>query len=100
MWPSSLPFYLALELAIDQIGVTMENTDKLKEELEQVLSQVTDRLRILDMIEERLLHMRTLTQRVINEMLTQGEIEAINKQVKDLAQQINLLEGETDGYKH
>ena len=78
----------------------MVNTDKLKEELEQVLSQVADRLRILDMIEERLLHMRTLTQRVINEMLTQGEIEAINKQVKDLAQQINLLEGETDGYKH
>lgn len=90
----------ASELAIDQTGALMENTDKLKQELEEVLSQVTDRLRILDMIEERLRHMRALAQRVINEALTQGEIEAINKQVKDLAQQINLLEGETDGYKH
>lgn len=66
-----------------------------REILEKALSQANDRLNRLDLIEERLLRMRALAQRVAREDLTDYEITMINKEVNDLKEQINLLDKET-----
>lgn len=66
-----------------------------REILEKALSQANDRLNRLDLIEERLLRMRALAQRVAREDLTDYEITIINKEVNDLKEQINLLDKET-----
>ena len=63
-----------------------------REILEKALSQANDRLNRLDLIEERLLRMRALAQRVEREDLTDYEITIINKEVNDLKEQINLLD--------
>lgn len=78
----------------------MEDKEYIRQALEKELIQVTTRLQMLDLIEERLLQMKQLAQSVINEDLTDDEIEKINKKISELKGQINLLEGETDGYKH
>ena len=65
-----------------------------KEILEKALKQVNARLNILDLIEERLLLMKELTQRVAREDLTDKEIAVINQEVNDLKEQVNLLDKE------
>lgn len=50
------------------------------------------RLEILDMIEDRLIQMKRLAERVINEDLSDEEIEALNKQVQTLKEQVILLD--------
>ncbi len=67
----------------------------LKKELEEQLKKVIQRLQILDMIEEKLLQMRGLAQRVIDEELTDNEIKGVNLQVKSLEQQVRLLNSES-----
>ena len=52
------------------------------------------KLQILDMIEEKLLKMKDLAERVIEEYLTEKEIEDINKQVQDLVAEVDLLDSE------
>lgn len=49
------------------------------------------RLLILDMIEERLLEMKKLANKVVNEDLTRWETYKINRKVKKLEQEVNLL---------
>ncbi len=67
----------------------------LKKELEEQLKKVTQRLQILDMIEEKLLQIRELAQRVIDEELTDKEIQGINLKVKSLEEQVRLLNSES-----
>lgn len=78
----------------------MEDMEYIRQALEKELIQVTTTLQMLDLIEERLLQMKQLAQSVINEDLTDDEIEKINKKISELKEQIELLGGETDGYKH
>ena len=70
----------------------MKDKQAIKEELERELNQINIRLEILDMIEDRLINMRELAQRVINEDLTEEEMENMNKQVQDLKGQVVLLD--------
>lgn len=49
-------------------------TEDVKKQLEKQLEKVNRRLEILDMIEEKLYHMKVLTQRVIDEDLTDEEL--------------------------
>lgn len=49
---------------------------------------------MLDMIEEKLFQMKELTQRVIDEDLTDEEIQQINEQVQNLGEQVKLLDSE------
>ena len=44
------------------------------------------------MIEEKLYHMKVLTQRVIDEDLTDEEILEINMKVNNLGEQVSLLD--------
>ncbi len=67
----------------------------LKKGLEEQLKKVTQRLQILDMIEEKLLQMRRLAQRVIDEELIDEEIKGINLQVQNLEEQVRLLNSES-----
>lgn len=73
---------------------TMKTKEEIKQALEEALNQVIERLSRLDMIEERLLRMKQLAQRVITEDLTEDEIKDINKQVNDLREQVSLLDRE------
>ncbi len=67
-------------------------TEDVKKQLEKQLEKVNRRLEILDMIEEKLLCMKVLTQRVIDEDLTDEEILEINMKANKLGEQVNLLD--------
>ena len=67
-----------------------------KSQLEEQLKLVKQRIEILNMIEERLIKMRELAQNVVDNDLTQREIEAISREVKSLEEQINLLNLESN----
>ncbi len=72
------------------------NTENVtKKELQDELKRIKQRLEILDMIDERLFEMKKLANRVINEELTPKQIKEINKQVKNLEQQVILLDKES-----
>ncbi len=72
----------------------MTEQEKVKKQLKEQLKKVNFRLEILDMIEDKLLKMKILAQRVVDEDLTEGEIQEINKQVQELGQQVKLLDSE------
>ena len=67
-------------------------TEDVRKQLEKQLEKVNRRLEILDMIEEKLYHMQFLTQRVIDEDLTDEEILEINMKVNNLGEQVSLLD--------
>ena len=67
-------------------------TEDVRKQLEKQLEKVNRRLEILDMIEEKLLCMKVLTQRVIDEDLTDEEILEINMEVNNLGEQVSLLD--------
>lgn len=73
----------------------MTDNDNIKKELEEQLEKVKKRLQILDMIDEKLLHMRKLAQRVVYEDLNNEEIHEINKKVQNLEEQVKLLDSES-----
>jgi adenine C2-methylase RlmN of 23S rRNA A2503 and tRNA A37 len=72
----------------------MTEQEKVRKQLEEQLERVNRRLQILDIIEEILYLMKELTQRVIDENLTDSEVMEINKEVKNLGEQVKILDGE------
>lgn len=70
----------------------MTEKEHVKQELEEQLRKVKQRLQMLDMIEEKLLQMKELAQRVVDNDLCEEEIEEINFQVKNLEEQVRLLD--------
>ena len=72
----------------------MTEQDGAKKQLIEQLQKVNMRLQILDMIENKLLKMKELAQRVVEEDLTEKEIEDINKQVQELVTKVDLLDSE------
>lgn len=68
-----------------------QEQEQVKRELEEQLERVKQRIQILNMIEERLIRMRELAKTVVDNDLTQKEIEVISREVKSLEEQINLL---------
>lgn len=72
----------------------MTGQDQARNQLIQQLKKVNFRLEILDMIEDKLLKMKRLAQRVVDEDLTEKEIGEINKQVQGLVEQVKLLDSE------
>ena len=72
----------------------MIQQDRAKEQLIEQLKKVNMRIQILDMIENKLLKMKELAQRVVEEDLTEKEIQKINNQVEELAGEVDLLDSE------
>jgi hypothetical protein len=72
----------------------MTEQEQVKEQLQEQLEKVKQRLQILDMIEEKLFQMKELAQRVIDEDLSDNEIQDINNEVQNLGQQVKLLDRE------
>ena len=72
----------------------MTEQDQAKKQLIEQLKKVNMRLQILDMIENKLLKMKELAGRVIEEDLTEKEIQDINKQVQELVAEVDLLDSE------
>ena len=72
----------------------MTEQDGAKKELIEQLQKVNMRLQILDMIENKLLKMKELAGRVVEEDLTEKKIEDINKQVQELVAEVDLLDSE------
>lgn len=72
----------------------MTQQEQAKNQLEEQLWKVNHRLQILDMIEEKLFKMKELAQKVIDEDLTEEDIQEINKEVQDLGEQVKLLDSE------
>lgn len=63
----------------------------IKDELMRELDQVKQRLKILDMIEDRLIRMRKLAEIVANEKLTEGQAKTIQEKFSALEAELNLL---------
>lgn len=59
--------------------------------LEEKLERVRQHLQNLDLIEEKLIRIRALAEMAADDGLTAREIEAINREVKLLEEQIDLL---------
>lgn len=72
----------------------MTEKDQVKKKLQAQLEKVNSRLHILDMMEERLFQMKDLAQKVADENLADEEIQEINKQMRDLEEQVRLLDSE------
>lgn len=70
----------------------MTNQELEKMELESQLERVKQRLLLLDMIDERLLSMKALAQRVRDDDLSDEAMQKLSEQVRDLEEQIRLLE--------
>ncbi len=62
--------------------------------MEEQLEKVNLRMQILDMIENKLLKMKGLAQRVIEEDLTEKEIQSIDERVQELVKEVELLDRE------
>ena len=73
----------------------MKKQEQERQKLVDQLEKVKFRLEILDMIEEKLLKMKDLAQRVLDEDLTDKEISKINAEVKNLGEQVGLLDSES-----
>ncbi|MFW2501325.1 hypothetical protein CCS79_01760 [Clostridium diolis] len=73
----------------------MDEREELKKELEQELQWIKYRQRILNIIDQKLLQMRLLTEKAKQGNLTIGEMEAINVRLNDLATQVRALDSES-----
>lgn len=73
----------------------MKDPEQLRKELEEQLELVKRRLQILDMIDERLVEMKRLARKVIDEDLSRWEARKINKKVGKLEKEVKLLDRES-----
>ncbi|SES84975.1 hypothetical protein SAMN05660297_00715 [Natronincola peptidivorans] len=63
----------------------------VRKQLEQQLLKIKREIEVLNMKEEKLIKMKRLINRVIENDLEQKEISLINKQVKAIGKQVDML---------
>ena len=73
----------------------MDEREELKQELEQELQWIKYRQKMLDIMEEKLLQMREIANRVKEENLITAEIEALNINLNNLAVQVKAIDSES-----
>ncbi|MDU4800954.1 MAG: hypothetical protein E6X81_08130 [Clostridium butyricum] len=73
----------------------MDEREELKEELKVELQWVKYRIRMLDIIEEKLVKMRKMAEVVKEGDLSADEVEAINTEINNLAEQARALDEES-----
>ena len=73
----------------------MDEREELKQELKSELQWVKYRMRMLDIIEEKLVKMRNMAERAKEGNLSIDEVESINAEINNLAQQARALDEES-----
>lgn len=73
----------------------MDEREELKQELEYELQLVQYRMKMLDVIEEKLLKMRKIAELIKEGNLTEAEIEKLNIEINILAAQVKAIDGES-----
>lgn len=73
----------------------MDEREELKQELIEELQWVKYRIRMLDIIETKLVQMRTMAENAKEENLTENEVEQINREISNLAEQVKALDEES-----
>lgn len=73
----------------------MDEREELKEELEAELQWVKYRMRMLDIIDEKLLEMRSSAEKIAIGNLSEDEVKAINIEIKNLEEQVKALDSES-----
>lgn len=73
----------------------MDEREELKQELQQELLLVQYRMKMLDIMEGKLLQMEQLTEVAKQGNLTDMEIEALNSKINDLASQVKAIDSES-----
>ena len=69
----------------------MTEQDQIKKKLIEQLDKVKLSLQTLGMIERKLLNIKDLAERVLEEDLTDKEIQELNQQVQALVAEVDLL---------
>lgn len=75
--------------------MSMDEREELKQELERELRIVQYRIKMLDIIEEKLIQMREMAELIKEGNLTIKEIEVLNIKIDSLAEQIKAIDGES-----
>lgn len=73
----------------------MDEREELKQELKSELQWVKYRIRMLDIIEEKLVQMRNIAEMAKEGNFSVDEIESINEEINNLAEQAIALEEES-----
>lgn len=73
----------------------MDEREELKQELQQELLLVQYRMKMLDIMEGKLLQMEQLAKMAKQGNLTDLEIEALNSKINDLASQVKAIDSES-----
>lgn len=73
----------------------MDEREELKQELQQELLWVEYRMKMLDIIEGKLLQMEQLAEMAKQGNLTDMEIESLNSKINDLASQVKSIDSES-----
>ena len=70
----------------------MDEREELKQELKSELQWVKYRIRMLDIIEEKLVQMRNMAEVAKEGNLSEDEVNAINAQINNLAEQARAID--------
>ena len=73
----------------------MDEREELKQELKSELQWVKYRIRMLDIIEEKLMQMRNMAEVAKEGNLSEDEVKSINAEINDLAEQARALDEES-----
>ena len=73
----------------------MDERQELKQELKSELQWVKYRIRMLDIIEEKLVQMRNMAEVAKEGNLSEDEVNTINAQINNLAEQARAIDEES-----
>ena len=73
----------------------MDEREELKEELKSELQWVKYRIRMLDIIEEKLVEMRNMAEVAKEGNFSEDKVKSINAEINDLAEQVRALDEES-----
>lgn len=73
----------------------MDEKEELVQQLKEELQWVKYRMRMLDIIEEKLMQMRKMAETAKESNLSREEIKAINFEIHNLEEQVKALDSES-----
>lgn len=73
----------------------MDEREEFKQELTNELELVKYRIKMLDIMEEKLLKMEEIAERIREEKLSLDEVNILNDKFNDLALQVKAIDGES-----